>query len=245
MNTLLSFSSCLLFAGVLTAFSLQTNLAKSWRAPDNSTVGTSETSKDSDTNTSDKDQILTLDVSTGSGADEVFTVEILNEDDKLIDRVKFTKGNAPQITLPPGAHARVRDDRDSNATDPKGTWTLEATDLSLLLAANGTYSAGDNPREPAEPTVKMVEVASNLAGTTDKTLVLTPKATSDHSFVVLVYYYPGGIGTKGQLVDAVEYSKGNTPSVSLAPGTKAYVLDVDPLEDKEDSKGPEGTSRLT
>lgn len=102
-------------------------------------------------------------------------------------------------------------------------------------AAKGTYLAPDNQPGPP-PGEAFATVASNAAGTTDKTLVLTPKTDSDKQFNVIVYN-----ATTGETQDVVEYSPGNTPPVVIPPGSKAAVQD-DP---DTDTKEPEGTSALS
>ncbi len=93
-----------------------------WSAPDND-VGQKSNSKDLTSNTSGKDEVLTIKVG-GSPKDEVFTVEIVNtETGKILDTVPFSEGNAPPVTLPSGSTARVRDDADSNSQKPRGTWS--------------------------------------------------------------------------------------------------------------------------
>lgn len=121
--SLLSLALCALLVGIASAVvvTVVANPSPTWTAPDNDVGQPSETGHVTK-NTEEVDQVLTITV-TGHPKDEVFSVEIVNAAGNVIDTVQFSPGNAPPVTMPPDSTARVRDDADSNSTQPKGSWS--------------------------------------------------------------------------------------------------------------------------
>ncbi|MCK6445623.1 MAG: hypothetical protein L6Q99_04460 [Planctomycetes bacterium] len=116
--------------------------------------------------------------------------------------------------------------------------TSAASCAVLAIALASSASAQTSTGTFNCPDDGSVDVASNVAGTKDKVLVVTPGSGSDSNFSVEVYD-----PATGKVLDKVTITTDplNNPPVTMPPGSKARV--VDPKD--SDGVKPKGTATMS
>ena len=117
-----------------------------------------------------------------------------------------------------------------------GLTALANDAAAITTGMGGQYLCPDDGFQPT--------IASNMAGSSPKTLTVDPKANSDEQFSVWIYV-PDNPYTPEDELDIIEvynHEPGYHPPMPMPPGTKAAMMDLD---NPSDTKSPQGTTNLS